>query len=130
MEKTIIITEKEYRKLVAETTAEITAEKGEDAPYAALLFSLSCIAFSAALARKLFPEEEDDKKTQTEPSIEQMRKELADFCRIRNCDGCPMDGLAFECGRGKFFDSPAGDSSYMTDELIIKHYKAMKGAES
>lgn len=130
MEKTITITEGEYRKLVAETTAEIMTNHGEEAPQAALLFSLSCVAFAAALAHKLFPEDGDDEKTQTEPSIEQMRKELVDFCRERACEVCPMGGLEFECGRGKFFDDPAGDSAYMTDELILKHYKAMKGVKS
>ena len=130
MEKTITITEGEYRKLVAETTAEIMAEKGEDAPQAALLFSLSCIAFSAALTHKLFPKDEDDKKTQTEPNIEQMRKELDDFCSEGSCETCPVGGLDFECGRGHTFKSPAGDSGYMTDESIVRHYKAMKGAES
>jgi len=60
MGKTITITEEKYQELVAQTTAEIMAEHGEDAPQAALLFSLSCISFSVLLSRKLFPEDEDN----------------------------------------------------------------------
>lgn len=129
MEKTITITEGEYRKLVAETTAEIMAEHGEDAPQAALLFSLSCIAFSAALAHKLFPEDENNEKTQTKPDIGRMREELADFCHKRACEDCPLNKVGFECGMGKFFDCPANDSGHMTDESIIKHYTAVEGEQ-
>ena len=131
MEKTITITEEEFRKLAAQISAEVTTEHGKDAPQAAALFSLSCIVFSAALAHKLFSEDEDDKKTQTEPGIERMREELVDFCHGRSCEGCPMGGGGFECGRGKYFNVPSDDKSgYMTDESIVKHYAAMKGAES
>ena len=69
-------------------------------------------------------------KTQTEPNIKQMRKELADFCRYRHCDGCPLAEDGFVCGRGKFFTNSIGELGYMTDESIIKHYRAMKGAKS
>lgn len=129
MGKTITITEEKYRELVSQTTTEIMTEHGGDAPQAALLFSLSCIAFSAALARKLFPEDEDDKKTRTGPSNEKMREELTSFCRKRTCVGCPLE-YGFECGRGKFFNVPSDKSGYMTDESIVRHYMAMKGAES
>lgn len=60
MGKTVVITEEEFRKLTAQTTAEIMAKHSEGAPQAALLFSLSCVAFSAALANKLFSEDEDN----------------------------------------------------------------------
>ena len=64
-------------------------------------------------------------RTEPEPDVGQMRKELADFCHKRSCMGCPMNMNGFECGRGKSFTSH-GDG-YMTDESIVKHYKAMKG---
>lgn len=60
MEKTITITEEEYRKLVAETTAEIMEEHGKENPSASVVFSLTSITFAAALARKMFPEEEHE----------------------------------------------------------------------
>lgn len=133
MEKTTIITEGEFHKLVAETTAEIMADHGKDTPEAAMLFSLSSVVFAAALARKLFPKDEDDKKIQTEPSnepsIEQMREELTDFCHKRTCFNCPMEKSGFECGRGKTFNTPVGNLGYMNNESIIRHYKAMKGAQ-
>ena len=136
MEKTITITEEEYRKLVSETTAEITAKHSEDAPQAALLFSLSCITFSAALAHKLFPEGEDNKTADPESyddsiSPETMRKELHKFCRGRDCVSCPLSGKEFICGRGHYFTCPPDDPvTYMDDKTIIRHYKKMKEYEN
>lgn len=66
-------------------------------------------------------------KNQTEPSIEQMRKKLLNFCHFRLCIGCPLAKNGFECGRGKFFTAAIGESGYMTDESIVKHYTAIKG---
>lgn len=68
-------------------------------------------------------------KTKTEPSVEQMRKELHYFCGRSICNGCPLSKDGFECGRGKSFTTPKYGLGYMTDESIVKHYKAMKGAE-
>lgn len=129
MGKTITITEEEFQELAAQTAAEITIEHGEDKPGAVLLFSLASIAFASALARKLFPENGDDKETPTEPDVGQMRKELDDFCDGRLCADCPMGKGGFECGRGKTFIVPMDESGYMTDESIVRHYKAMKGAQ-
>lgn len=67
-------------------------------------------------------------KIQTEPSIEQMRKELANFCHESRCESCPMNKDGFECGRGKFFTNSLFELGYMTDKSIVKHYRAMKGA--
>lgn len=70
-------------------------------------------------------------KNSTEPGIEQMRNELDVICRgKRLCRGCPLDENGFECGRGKYFLTPSDESGYMTDESIVKHYRAMKGAKS
>lgn len=69
-------------------------------------------------------------KVQAEPSVEQMRKELYDFCHPRSCKGCPLDKDGFKCGRGNSFTSKTYEHGYMTDELIVKHYKAMKKGES
>ena len=70
------------------------------------------------------------KKGKTGISIEQMRKELADFCHKRTCTNCPLNKDGFKCGRGKFFTDSVDEHGYMTDKSIVKHYKAMKGAES
>ena len=70
-----------------------------------------------------------DEKIRTEPSVEQMRKELASFCQHRLCGSCPLQKKDFKCGSGVFFTVPIGELGYMTDESIVKHYRAMKGAE-
>ena len=64
------------------------------------------------------------------PNVKLMREELASFCRGRSCTHCPMGTEGFECGRGKFFNISPNESGYMTNESIVKHYKAMKGAKS
>lgn len=78
------------------------------------------------LLRECIPEY-GEKEAQTDPSIDQMRIRLSRFCRDRICYSCPLGKPGFQCGRGYYFDTPANDSGYMTDESIVKHYKAMKG---
>lgn len=60
MEKTITITEREFRDCAVQTATEIMEEHSEDAPQGALMFSLACTLFSAMLARKLFRKDEDN----------------------------------------------------------------------
>ena len=60
MGKTITITEEKYRELVAQIAAEIVADHSKDSPEATLMFSLTCMAFSARLGQKLFTEDKDN----------------------------------------------------------------------
>lgn len=78
------------------------------------------------LLRKYIPEHSGE-KIWIELSFEQMREELSDFCHKSTCGSCPMGKISFECGRGKFFTAPVDDKAYMTNESIVRHYRAMKG---
>lgn len=63
-------------------------------------------------------------------AIAQMREELTKFCKSRPlCSECPLSQDGYNCGRGFFFDFPEGRDGYMTDESIVRHYRAMKGAK-
>lgn len=60
MEKTVTISEGEFRDLAVQTATEIMDEHSEDEPRGALMFTLACTLFSAMLASKLFRKDEDN----------------------------------------------------------------------
>lgn len=62
-----------------------------------------------------------------EPTVAEMRKELASFCHRHFCLICPL--YSFKCGNGYFFNIEPGNYAYMTDEDISECYNAMKGAK-
>lgn len=65
-------------------------------------------------------EEED------EPSVEEMKEFLDNFCNRHTCGNnsdCPLHTNAFKCGRGSYFTID------MSDEEIAAAYKVAKEAE-
>lgn len=67
---------------------------------------------------------EDGEEEEAEPTIEEMKEYLVEFCNEKPCtDSCPLHTSSFKCGRGKFFDIN------MSDEEIKAAYKVAKGAE-
>lgn len=67
-------------------------------------------------------------KFNTIKTVEDMRKELENFCAKSSCidDYCPLHTSEFECGRGKHFFSKNNNGEYkMSDNNIIAaYYKA------
>ena len=59
-----------------------------------------------------------------EREMSEKRKALDELCsKYEMCsEGCPLAGTDFQCGRGKYFTRPVGESSYMTDDEIIAAY--------
>lgn len=68
-------------------------------------------------------ENEDD---DYEPSVEEMKEFLDDFCNHHTCGNnsdCPLHTSAFKCGHGKYF------TNGMSDEEVIAAYKVAKEAK-
>lgn len=68
-------------------------------------------------------EEEED---EYEPSVEEMKEYLDDFCNHHTCgnnSNCPLHTDAFKCGRGVYF------TTGMSDEEVMAAYKVAKEAE-
>lgn len=63
----------------------------------------------------------------TEPTVTEMREELASFCHQSDCRVCAL--RYFKCGLGYHFKNPPGNHAYMTDKEISECYNAMKGAK-
>lgn len=59
-----------------------------------------------------------------EREMSEKRKALDELCnKYEMChEGCPLAGTDFQCGRGKYFTRPVGESSYMTDGEINAAY--------
>lgn len=70
-------------------------------------------------------------KKESVPTTDQMRFEMAAFCRDHECFvNCPIgkhtSDTRKKCGRGYWFTTGYGDSSYMDDDSIRLHYKWFK----
>ena len=58
-------------------------------------------------------------------TIEEKRKELDDYCRVRLCTNCRIDDKFpnHECGRGKnFVSEDKSDDYYISDYVVKKYY--------
>lgn len=61
---------------------------------------------------------------ENEREMLEKRKALYELCnKYKMCaEGCPLASVDFQCGRGKYFTNPVGDSTYMPDDEINAAY--------